>query len=54
VNHSSNVYQKKKEKNYYQKYMRGSMAHIQGQEPWQEKHSGKDFIGLQHKVIAKK
>ena len=25
-----------------------------GQEPWQGKHSDKDFIGLQHKVTAKK
>jgi hypothetical protein len=36
------------------KYMRRFVAHIQGQEPWQGKHSDKDFIGLQHKVIAKK
>jgi hypothetical protein len=34
------------EKNYYQKFMRGSVAHIQGLDPWQEKHSSRDFIGL--------
>jgi hypothetical protein len=54
MNHFSNAYQQKKEKNCYKKYMRGFVAHIQGQEPWLGKHSDKDFIGLQHKVIAKK
>ena len=28
VNHFSNAYQQKKEKNYYQKYMGGFVAHI--------------------------
>ena len=54
VNHFSNAYQQKTEKNYCQKYMRRLVAHIQGQEPWQGKHSDKDFIGIQHKVTAKK
>jgi len=54
MNHFSNAYLQKKENNFYQKYMKGFVAHIQGQEPWQGNHFDKDSIGLQPKVIAKK
>jgi hypothetical protein len=39
----------KKEKSYYQKYMKKFVQHIQGQEPWQEKHFDKDLLALSSK-----
>jgi hypothetical protein len=49
MNHSSNAYLQKKKKNCYQKYTKGFVAHIKGQEPWQGKHSARIILAFSPK-----